>query len=54
MHQSPALQRVIGPFLLQVTVCQSTQFVVDKRQKNLQRFFIAGLPLGQKSADGLG
>ena len=41
------LQSVAGPFLLQVTMCHSSQFVVNTREHGAQGLVVTGLPIRQ-------
>ena len=41
------LQSVAGPFLLQVTMCHSPQFVVNARERGAQGLVVTGLPSRQ-------
>ena len=54
VHQGGALQRVVGALISQVPVGQAAQFVVYQGYEGVKSFLIAGLPLSQQFADGLG
>ena len=54
VHQRCGLQRVVGPFLLQVVVRQTAQLLIQSWHEGAKSFLIAGLPLSQQCGDGLG
>jgi hypothetical protein len=47
VDEGGTLQSVVGPFLLQVTMRDSPQLVIDARECGAQGLLVAGLPIGQ-------
>lgn len=54
MNQGSALESMVGTFLLKVTLGNSAQFLINKRDESLQSILIAGAPFHQEGADRLG
>jgi hypothetical protein len=54
MHQSGALQRMVGTFLLQIVVCDPPQFVINQRNHGAQYLVFARTPVLQQLADDFG
>ncbi len=47
VHQSSALQSVVGPFFSEVSMRHSSQLVVNTREHGAQGLVITSLPIGQ-------
>ena len=48
MHQRRALQRVSGPFALQIMVCYRAKVLIDERNERFERGLISCPPLQKK------
>jgi hypothetical protein len=44
MHQSGALESVVRPFVPQLKMRQAAQFLVDERQKGVERLAVSAPP----------
>lgn len=54
VNQVRGLHGVAGTFIAEIAVGQNAEVLIDKGDKSLQRFFIAGPPLGKQKAHRLG
>ena len=52
VDQSSGLQSVVGTLALKITMGDGMEFVVDKRHKGVEGFFVSSPPLGEQFADG--
>ena len=48
IYQSSALERMVWPFIPQVSVRQAAQFFVDERQQGIERLAVSPPPLLQQ------